>query len=414
MTGDVDCRPLAPCGRDDCPWCGWADPIPIEARIGKLPEFPHAALPIVMRRWIVEQSKALEVPVGLAGLTAFGVLATATVGQLRVVIHEGWHVPCNLYVAPCLGGDMPDRPGSLRMVRCWPDASEPAGVGPNRPHVYEGAPGRDSARRESGDVGGRSENGRSDVPRPHGRAARIVSATVTTPPTDDDLRRIAMTTLFDRTNLRIHDARTLYLFGPTVCTVATDEGVSAVRVRTSLEAALDDVRAAVGRDASGVTRNHERAAYWLGACGYLMLLDQISCVFRFDDFERLLRSDLVGLDADDAGAIYGLRNAFIHSYGLVNDADGLSENVRRRRRHTFRLTVGQSQLVTLGDRSDVLTAPLGDLPDTVVDLVRLGDVVEAVVAEIQRRHLAGGPLRWKVDDVTTFVGQSFFTHVDPI
>ena len=78
----------------------WPDIIPIDQRVGGLPEFPYDALPMPISRWIVEQARALEVPVGLAGLTALGVLATATVGQVRVQITSGWIVPCNLYVAP--------------------------------------------------------------------------------------------------------------------------------------------------------------------------------------------------------------------------------------------------------------------------------------------------------------------------
>jgi hypothetical protein len=40
------------------------------------------------------------VPVGLAGLTAFGVVALSALGMVRVQITNGWQVPCNLYVAP--------------------------------------------------------------------------------------------------------------------------------------------------------------------------------------------------------------------------------------------------------------------------------------------------------------------------
>jgi len=228
-------------------------------------------------------------------------------------------------------------------------------------------------------------------------------------PNPTELTAIARTLVEDRARLDIDAARTLYLFGPGLI----PDGKVVHKVRSSLEAALADVRTVVGRDSSGHVQIPDRSRSWIGACGYLMLIDQLATTFNFpDDFKGLLQSELVGLDAADAGAIYALRCAFLHNYGLVNDFKSRKDERVRQLRHTFNLTIGTESLVKVGDRSEVLTRPLANLPPTVVDLGRLGDYVEAVVVEIRARHLRGEPLPWRVNDVDRFVGLSFFHHLD--
>ncbi|MCB0998958.1 MAG: hypothetical protein R2713_18940 [Ilumatobacteraceae bacterium] len=233
-------------------------------------------------------------------------------------------------------------------------------------------------------------------------------------PTRERLDVIAGTLVHDRAKLSIADARTLYLFAPGYVREMINGRVFVRHVRSSLDAALGDVRGVSGRDGRGNVVDLDQTRCWLGASGYLMLLDQICTVFDYGGFEGLLTSDMAGLSADEAGAIYGLRNAFVHSYGLVNDAKGLKDATRRRRRHTFNLTVGQSTLVTLGDRTNVLTAKLPDLPPTTIDLGRLGDHVEMIVEQIRASHLTGVSLPWAVTDIDEFVGLSFFSHYDTI
>lgn len=232
------------------------------------------------------------------------------------------------------------------------------------------------------------------------------------PPTQTELNRLALILVANQQALTIHDARTLYLFGPGRFKFHDDIH----HVRSSLDAALRDVRGVVDRDSDGRVRDPDRSRSWIGASGYLMLLDQLGTVFDFGSFTRLLTSDLGGgLSEDEAAAIYGLRNAFIHNYGLVNEPPAnRSEAYRTRLRHVFNLQVGGNQLVVVGDRTNVLTRTLRDVPATVVDLGRLGDLVEMIVAEIRARHMRGEALPWRIDDVDRFVGLWFFHHQDPM
>lgn len=80
----------------------------------------------------------------------------------------------------------------------------------------------------------------------------------------------------------------------------------------------------------------------------------------------------------------------------------------------FHLKVAGSTLVEVGDRTCVLTAALADLPQTQVDLSRLGDLVESIVTELRSRYLRGETLPWRFTDVDTFVGRCFFHHQDSI
>jgi hypothetical protein len=232
----------------------------------------------------------------------------------------------------------------------------------------------------------------------------------TLPPSREELTRIAVLVV-TRADLSIEQARTLYLFGPADIRIPQ----ATYHVRTSLEAALTDARSIVDRNELGAVGNPDRSRAWIGAAGYLMLIDQISSVFDYGGFEKLLMSDLAGLSPAEAGAIYGLRNAFIHSYGLVNEPRATLPEARRKLlRHVFHLAADRGPLVELGDRTGVLTKGLGDILPTTVDLIRLGDLVEMIVREIRRRFLYKEELPWKVSDVDEFGRLSFFSHSDSI
>lgn len=153
-----------------------------------------------------------------------------------------------------------------------------------------------------------------------------------------------------------------------------------------------------------------------------MLVDQFGSVLDYSTgsepkprpspFERLLGA-IGGLTEAEAAAIYALRNAFVHSYGLVNDPDP-SNRRRALLRHTFHLNVGGTELVVFDDRTDVEKKPIHVLPATEIDLGCLGDLVESIVATIRRRHLDREHLPWKVDHIDTFAALSFFEHHDSI
>jgi hypothetical protein len=214
-----------------------------------------------------------------------------------------------------------------------------------------------------------------------------------------------------------NDALTLYLFLP----VTAPGGI---KVRSSLEALLTDVRSTVGRNPqTGEIVDPDHSRTWLGALGYLSLVDQISSLLQVprmgpggNPFERLLIWDGSVLE-DEAAALYAMRCAFVHSYGLLNEAPS-SRQPRRARllRHIFVLKVEGNDLVTLGDRrSEVVDGPLEKLPATEVDLISLGNVVEELVADLRSHHLAGDGLRIRSTiPMKRFVRACFFMHHDPI
>jgi hypothetical protein len=117
---------------------------------------------------------------------------------------------------------------------------------------------------------------------------------------------------------------------------------------SSFWAALRDARGVVGRDqATGRLLNDEHTATWIGAVGYLSLLDQIGSAVRPigatqtapSSVERcLLRFAPDLTDEFTRDALYALRCALIHDYSLANNPDGRSPRDNRLR-HVFALYV---------------------------------------------------------------------------
>jgi hypothetical protein len=98
-------------------------------------------------------------------------------------------------------------------------------------------------------------------------------------------------------------------------------------VFSGFTAALRDARKATGRNLiTGEIESDDLTCSWLGAVGYLILLDQIGTCFKPDG-----KSDVEGntinralsyfteLQIDDRNALYALRCAFAHDYSLVNE-----------------------------------------------------------------------------------------------
>lgn len=98
-------------------------------------------------------------------------------------------------------------------------------------------------------------------------------------------------------------------------------------VFSGFTAALRDARGATGRDsATGIIVNPEHTCSWLGAVGYLILLDQIGTCFKpagtgdveGNTINRALYY-FTDLPETDRIALYALRCAFAHDYSLVNE-----------------------------------------------------------------------------------------------
>jgi hypothetical protein len=159
------------------------------------------------------------------------------------------------------------------------------------------------------------------------------------------------------------------------------------RVFHAFGAALKDARRVTGRDiVTGQLLSTKHAGSWIGAIGYLVLLDQIGACFKPIGRNPIDKNDIYkalayfsDLKEAEIWAIYALRCAFAHDYSLYN------KNERRPDlQHWFEVSQGRTTLVELP------TTPWnGDYCNqdrqclTKIDLEQLGDLVENVVRSVR-------------------------------
>jgi hypothetical protein len=194
-------------------------------------------------------------------------------------------------------------------------------------------------------------------------------------------------------------------------------------VRSSLEASLTGCREATNRDANGKVPFGAHAGSWLGAVGYLALLDQIGgAVVSLrphrspsgrTDFERAI-AQLTNVTDDEAICLYALRNSLAHNFSLVNippDHNHMGRVRRRKLTRLFTLTRGASKLIEW-PTSDWNPRWPNSGGATTVDVQLLGDLVEQAVHELRHIYTAGA-LRIR-DDVSPALWRSgrFHVHAD--
>lgn len=154
-------------------------------------------------------------------------------------------------------------------------------------------------------------------------------------------------------------------------------------------AALRDARLATGRDPSTGAKLPDRRDLlgpWLGAVGYMTLLDQIGSCFQpkgqaavKGNTIRQALSRFTSLDDQRIDAIYALRCAFAHDYSLYNSN-------RKNPGLTHHFAVG------IGGSNDLVILPKtrwggdykrkNDDTKTTVNLEVLGDLVEEICRKI--------------------------------
>ena len=164
-----------------------------------------------------------------------------------------------------------------------------------------------------------------------------------------------------------------------------------------LDAALRDTRGAALRhppDGSPCDlANHSRS--WLGTVGYLIIVDQLGSALKpasepegtfsseTTSFERCLRRFSPECSTQTISALYGLRCALAHDFGLINPPQ---EGRRLRLQHRlYALTPASIELVTSpvppwDGKLDPLPAPSSA---TTVNTRQLADLVEAMVASLR-------------------------------
>ncbi len=166
------------------------------------------------------------------------------------------------------------------------------------------------------------------------------------------------------------------------------------RVRASAyRRALRDARIATGRNpADGEKTNEFLHGNWLGALGYLSLLDQIGTCFKpINMVKSEGRNSIIkalncfsDLDKQESFALFALRCSFAHDFSLFNIP---SEKDRDKELLTHHFTVG------IGNEFPLVYLPFrlwsGKHEDrnkynkTFVNLEKLGDLVEEICGKIQ-------------------------------
>lgn len=155
---------------------------------------------------------------------------------------------------------------------------------------------------------------------------------------------------------------------------------------------LRDARVASGRDPrSGERVTMQPATMWLGAVGYLILLDQIGSALRRPSRPStghpIIRALAMFSDVlpNDRRVLYALRCALAHDYSLVNVGSAGD--------HLFRLEWDEMlPLVRMppspwtGEYSELQGVPDRRPGDTMVNLLALTEVSESVVQTVFKAH----------------------------
>lgn len=132
---------------------------------------------------------------------------------------------------------------------------------------------------------------------------------------------------------------------------------------------------------------------WLGAIGYLALLDQIGSCFKPKGVQTIAGVPIVksllyfgGLTKDEANAIYALRCAFAHDFSLLN-----IHPKNPHMNHRFTVCQGTSTpVVTLpAIMWDGIISNLTQQNVTWVNLEALGDLVEKIYRQLLYLNFTG-------------------------
>jgi hypothetical protein len=163
------------------------------------------------------------------------------------------------------------------------------------------------------------------------------------------------------------------------------------RVASALVRALGNVREETGRDGNGNKVAGQDHGSWLGAIGYMAILDQIGKSFKprnrvplynLNSIQKALRY-FTRLGHHKINAIYALRCAFTHDYSLYNQS-------------RKDLTLQHRFTVTQGTKPPLVKLPRvpwdGDILNrkhsnqTVVNLEKFGDLVEDIYRRLISLH----------------------------
>jgi len=159
-----------------------------------------------------------------------------------------------------------------------------------------------------------------------------------------------------------------------------------IHVFSGFAAALRDARRVTGRDELGRKVDHTKHGCWLGAIGYMALLDQIGTCFKpkqqsYENGNSIRKAlkYFSNLSDDEIEALYALRCCFAHDFSLHN-----INKEKQSRTHRFRVGVGAStHIVTLPSVRWDGNYESKNLDDfTVINLEAFGDLVESICQQL--------------------------------
>lgn len=159
-------------------------------------------------------------------------------------------------------------------------------------------------------------------------------------------------------------------------------------VESGFRGCLQDARRMTGRDIeTGDKLSGERQGSWLGAIGYMTLLDQIGSCFKPKSTKRVGAPNTIerallyfsALSQAERQAIYALRCAFTHDYSLYN-----INKVRPQYAHQFAVEEGANRPVVILPQQqwDGDPAHRNQANQTTVNLEALGDLVEGICQKL--------------------------------
>jgi len=159
-----------------------------------------------------------------------------------------------------------------------------------------------------------------------------------------------------------------------------------IHIFSGFTAALRDSRAATGRDEFGNKVAPTKYGCWLGAIGYMALLDQIGTCFKpkqkpyesGNSIRKALKY-FSNLSDDEIEALYALRCSFAHDFSLHN-----IKKDKPSRTHRFRVGIGASThvvtLPTIRWDGNYESENLDNF--TTINLEAFGDLVEDICHQL--------------------------------
>jgi hypothetical protein len=186
------------------------------------------------------------------------------------------------------------------------------------------------------------------------------------------------------------EALKMYLFG--------HPSSKAIKVTSCFKAAARDARKATRRQKNGNKKSGVNHGRWLGAIGYMSLLDQIGGCIKptgkktkyTNEIKKALDYFDSGLNDDEINALYALRCSFTHNYSLINidsNFKGINKS-KDKLTHCFHVGVGNTgKVVELPlEKWDRDFSNISSNNITYIDLEAFGDLVEEICQKVIEKY----------------------------